>query len=224
LIAVGLAWLAATVASGYPVAMVGVDLEGRSNLLPPTLALIGVMWLQVGAVLLGERAARRALAHRRVDRMVGVLGSLGMALYLWHKLAELPAAWLGERIGAPIDLGVPGDPGFWWGRLAWIGLCILMVTPVMAGVIAFETRRRPTVPSTTLSWVIVVGGAALFGGIASALVLGARPGAFIGLAGVAIASAMLRSWPGRVREQAEQARAEVEAQDRGITTGERSGS
>jgi hypothetical protein len=35
--------------------MVGGDLGGRSNVLPPTLALIGVMWLQVGAVLLFER-------------------------------------------------------------------------------------------------------------------------------------------------------------------------
>ncbi len=221
LIGIGFVWLVAAVASGYPVALVGVDLEGRSNLLPPTLALVGVMWLQVGVVLLGERAARRALAHRRVDRIVGVLGSLSMALYLWHKLAELPAAWLGELIGAPIDLGDPGDPGFWWGRLVWIVLCVVMVTPVMAGVIAFETRRKPKVPSTTVGWAIVGGGTALFAGIGAALLLGARPGAVIGLLGVAIASALLRSWPGRDREQAEQARAVLEAQDRGFPIGER---
>ncbi|MCC5947127.1 MAG: acyltransferase [Nitriliruptoraceae bacterium] len=204
LIVLGFAWLAGTVASGYPTAMVGVDLEGRSNLLPPTLALIGVMWLQVGGVLLAERTARRLLARRRIEKVVGVLGALGMALYLWHKLAELPAAWLGERIGAPIDLGVPGDPGFWWGRIVWLLLCIAMVTPVMAGVIAFETRRRETVPSTTSSRAIVLGGAALMIGIGLALVLGARPGAVLGLVGVAIASATLRSWPGRDRERARQ--------------------
>ncbi len=219
LIGLGFAWLAAAVASGYPVAMVGVDLEGRSNLLPPTLALVGVMWLQVGVVLLGERAARRALANRRVDRVVRVMGSLGMALYLWHKLAELPAAWLGELIGAPIDLGNPGDPGFWWGRLVWLVLCVVMVTPVMAGVIAFETRRKPKVPSTTVTWAIAGGGAALFAGIAAALLLGARPGAIIGLVGVAVASALLRSWPGRVREEAEQAEQVLEAQDRGLPVG-----
>jgi len=96
-----------------------------------------------------------------------------------------------------------------------------MVTPVMAGVIAFETRRKPKVPSTTVGWAIVGGGTALFAGIGAALLLGARPGAVIGLLGVAIASALLRSWPGRDREQAEQARAVLEAQDRGFPIGER---
>jgi hypothetical protein len=49
------------------------------------------------------------LAGRRpVAKVVAILSALGMPLYLWHKLAELPAAWLGERLGAPIDAGVPG--------------------------------------------------------------------------------------------------------------------
>src|SRR5690606_30583947 len=50
LIALGAAWLVLAMASGYPVAMVGVALAGN-NMLPPTLALVGVMWLQAGAVL-----------------------------------------------------------------------------------------------------------------------------------------------------------------------------
>jgi hypothetical protein len=110
----GLAWLGGRRRVGYPVAMVGGDLDGSSNVLPPTLALVGVMWVQVGAVLLFEGPARRALS---TGRSAGrrVLGALGMPLYLWHKLAELPAAWLGERLGAPIDAGVPGEAGFWLG-------------------------------------------------------------------------------------------------------------
>jgi hypothetical protein len=188
----GLAWLSAAVAVGYPVAMVGGDLAGNSNVLPPTLALVGVMWVQAGAVLLFEGPARRALRDRRVEKVVGVLGALGMGLYLWHKLAELPAAWLGEQLGAPIDAGVPGEPGFWLGRAWWIALCLVMVTPVMVAVVSFETRRRRDVPATTSTAAIITGGSALFVGIVVAMALGAQPGAAIGLVGVAAASLLLR--------------------------------
>lgn len=189
----GFAWLGVAVVVGYPVAMVGGDLAGSSNVLPPTLALVGVMWVQAGAVLTVEGPARRALQHRSIERAVAVLGSLSMVLYLWHKLAELPAAWLGERLGAPIDAGVPGEPGFWLGRLWWIGLCLVMVTPLIAAVVAFETRRRRRVPQTDSAWATVAGGAALFLGIPTAMALGAQPGAALGLVGVGAASYLLRA-------------------------------
>lgn len=190
-LALGAAWLLLAMASGYPVAMVGVALAGN-NMLPPTLALIGVMWLQVGAVLLFEPLARRVLAWRTPARTVAVLGAIGMPLYLWHKLAELPAAWLGEKLGLPIDAGMPGEPGFWAGRAGWIALCLLMVAPVIAAVVRFELRRDPDVPATDRFAWIVSGGAALYIGLAAALALGVWPGAIIGLAAVAFASWALR--------------------------------
>jgi hypothetical protein len=193
LLALGFVWLGTAVAVGYPTAMVGGDLAGSSNVLPPTLALVGVMWVQAGAVLLLEPPARRALRHRRVEHVVAALGTLSMGLYLWHKLAELPAAWLGEQLGAPIDAGVPGEPGFWLGRLWWLALCVVMVAPVMAAVVAFERRRRHDVPPTASGWATVAGGAALFAGIVVAMALGAQPGAAIGLLGVAAASFLLRA-------------------------------
>ena len=196
LMLLGLAWLVTAVAVGYPVAMVGGDLAGNSNVLPPTLALVGVMWVQAGAVLIFEGPARRALEQRQVGKVVAILGALGMPLYLWHKLAELPAAWLGERVGAPIDAGVPGEAGFWFGRLVWIVLCVVMVMPVIAAVIAFETRRRTTVPQTTRPAEAIAGGAALFAGLVVAIALGAQPGAAIGLVGVASASYLLRAHSG----------------------------
>ncbi|MFO7779369.1 MAG: acyltransferase [Nitriliruptoraceae bacterium] len=208
LLLLGLVWLGVAVAVGYPVAMVGGDLAGSSNVLPPTLALVGVMWVQAGAVLTFEAPARRALRHRAIERAVVVLGSLSMVLYLWHKLAELPAAWLGERLGAPIDAGVPGEPGFWLGRLWWIALCVVMVTPLIAAVVTFETRRRRTVAQTHSAGATIVGGAGLFLGIPTAMALGARPGAALGLVGVGAASWLLRargrgrSAAGEHREQA----------------------
>ncbi len=193
--ALGLVWLGATVASGYPLVMVDGEVGGRSNLLPPTLALVGVMWLQVGTVLACEAPARRLLARRPIRRAVTLLGALGMPLYLWHKFAELPAAWLGEWLGAPIDAGVPGEVGFWWGRLVWLLLCLLMVTPVMAAVVAFEMRRRRDLVSATAGRAVVGGGVALFAGILASMALGALPGALVGLVGVAAASWLLRVHP-----------------------------
>lgn len=192
LLVLGLAWLGASVASGYPVAMVGGDLAGNSNVLPPTLALIGVMWVQAGAALLAEGPARRALAQRTVGRVVGILGALGMPLYLWHKLAELPAAFIGETVGAPIDAGLPGQPGFWVGRLTWLLLCTVVVIPIIAAVVWFETRRDARVPPTDRAPAIVVGGLALVGAIVTAMAVGTDPGGLIGLPAVLLASWLLR--------------------------------
>lgn len=188
----GALWLWGTTASGYPIGMVGRDFEGHSNMLPPTLALIGVMWLQVGLVLFLERPARALLSMRLAARTVTIMGALGMPLYLWHKLAELPAAWVGERLGLPLDLGDPGEPNFWLGRLIWLGLCTLMVAPVMAAVISFELTRKRQVPTAKSRRLIVAGGLALMAGLIVSLALGAMPGAFIGLLGLVMASVLLR--------------------------------
>ncbi len=198
-LAFGLVWLGAAVGSGYPTAMVGGDLAGNSNVLPPTLALVGVMWVQVGLVLSLEPLARWALRDRSVERVVIILGALGMPLYLWHKLAELPAAWLGERLGAPIDAGVPGEPGFWLGRLWWLVLCAVVVAPVMVAVVAFETRRTRKVPETTSTASALGGGLALIVGLGVAIALGAQPGSILGLAAVIAASYLLRERSRRLR-------------------------
>ena len=192
LLALAGAWLAAAMASGYPVAMVGVQLAGN-NMLPPTLALVGVIWLQVGTVLLAEAPTRRFLRRRPFPRVVAVLGALGMPLYLWHKLAELPAAWLGERTGLPIDAGDPGTPGFWLGRLCWLLLCAACLAPVMAAVVRYELGRRRDVAATGATPAIIAGGTALFAGLATALALGSWPGALVALACVAVASRLLRA-------------------------------
>ena len=191
LLALGAVWLLLALASGYPVAMVGVQLAGN-NMLPPTLALIGVVWLQVGAVLVCEPVARRVLAGRRPARVIAVLGALGMPLYLWHKLAEVPAAWLGLQLGLPIDAGVPGEPGFWIGRACWIALCLAMVAPVIAAVVRFELRRTRDVPAVHGWTRVLVGGVALYTGLGAALAFGVWPGAAVGLVAVAVASWRLR--------------------------------
>ncbi len=75
----------------------------------------------------------------------------------------------------------------------WIGLCALVVAPVMAAVVGFEMRRRRDVASASGDAAIVAGGLALFAGLGAALALGVVPGALIGLAGVVAASWLLRA-------------------------------
>jgi len=193
LLVLGLVWLLLTYAVGYPSAMVGVDFEGRSNMLPPTLALVGVIWLQVGAVLLMERPARALFERWNLGRTVALVAAMGMPLYLWHKFAELPAAWLGMRLQLPIDAGLPGQSSFWTGRLWWLGLCLLMVVPVIAAVLSFELRRKRDLDAVRDTRAVVAGGVALSVGIALALGLGAWPGAPLGVVGVAAASWWLRT-------------------------------
>lgn len=189
----GLVWLVGAVALGYPISMVNGNVGGDTNLLPPTLALLGVMWLQVGLVLLFETVARRLLQRQKLGRWMAMFGAFGLQLYLWHKLAELPAAWLGVRLGWPIDAGMPGEPGFWLGRLEWLGLCVLMVVPVMLVATLLERYRKPEGAVTTRTSCIVSGGAALFVGLGASLVLGAYPGVLIGLPLVALAAWLLRA-------------------------------
>ncbi|MGR2739347.1 acyltransferase family protein [Billgrantia sp. Q4P2] len=189
----GLAWLISAVALGYPPSMVNGNPGGATNVLPPTLALLGVMWFQVGLVVLFETPVRTFLRRQHLGRWMAMFGAFGLQLYLWHKLAELPATWLGERLDWPIDAGLPGEPGFWIGRLEWIGLCALMVVPVMLAVVAFERYRKQHVAAAERPGRIVAGGLALFAGLAVSLVLGARPGALVGLLLVAVASWLLRS-------------------------------
>ena len=163
-------WLLA-MASGLSGAMVGVTLAGNNMRRRPGT---------VGVMLLHARQARCCCSSRwRGDcwraplaRVIAVLGALGMPLYLWHKLAELPAAWLGERLGLPIDAGMPGEPGFWLGRAGWIVLCLLMVAPVIALVVRFELQRDRDVPAADRLARILLGGAALYIGLAAALVFG----------------------------------------------------
>ena len=67
-----------------------------------------------------------------------------------------------------------------------------MVAPVIAAVVRFELQRDRDVPAADRLARILVGGAALYIGLAAALVWGVWPGAAIGLVAVGLASWCLR--------------------------------
>ncbi|HEX9888088.1 MAG TPA: acyltransferase family protein, partial [Nitriliruptorales bacterium] len=75
-----------TSAGWYPVAMVGVTGQARSNSLPPTLGLALLAAVQTGALYALAEPARRRLASPRWYLPVAVAGSRAMTIYLWHLL------------------------------------------------------------------------------------------------------------------------------------------
>ena len=170
LLALGVAWLWGATQLGYPTSMVGADpVTGASNVLPPTAALLGVVWVQAGLVLLLEHPVRRWLQRPRVWAVVQAVAVLGMPLYLWHKLAELPALWTANRLGVTVDAGLPGTDGFWEARAVWLGLCAVAVVPMVGAVVAFERTRRRRVPLTSDHRRLTVGGALVLGATGLAL-------------------------------------------------------
>jgi hypothetical protein len=194
LLGLGVAWLWVASASGYPTAMVGAGPTG-SNVLPPSLALLGVLWVQAGLLLVGHRLLTRVVCWPPLARVFALLGVLGMPLYLWHKLAE-PAlvagvSGLSSAVSA-FDRGLPGDPGFWAGRLGWLLACSLVSLPILAAVVAVERRRAREVALTRSRWRIVAGGGAAMVGLALALVFGLGPWMLVASGLVAASSLLLR--------------------------------
>ena len=106
-----------TVAAGYPVSLVGVPGEPRSNAQPPSLAMVaGAVWL-VGLALWARPALSRWLSGRAwpvVSRAHGFL----LTLYLWHVTALMVTAGVWHGAGWPEP---PIGSGSWWAlRIPWV--------------------------------------------------------------------------------------------------------
>ena len=114
----------------YPVAMVGVTGQARSNSLPPTLALALLAATQIGVLFAVSEALRARLASPRWYIPVAVTGARAMTIYLWHLVGPvvvtlalvLPGVWPAPPVGT----------GRWWAaRLAWVAVNAVVITPVV---------------------------------------------------------------------------------------------
>lgn len=123
----GAAWLAGaglamlvllTTLGGYPVSLVGVPGQDRSNAQPPSLAMVALtLWL-VGLALLLRPAAERALTRPGAWRVVRRVHAVVLTAFLWHVTAITLGAAAARAAGAP-------EPaigsGLWWAlRPAWL--------------------------------------------------------------------------------------------------------
>ena len=172
----GAALLVGLVASGaYKVDMVG---SGNTN--PPSIALLAFAAAQSGLVLAAEPWASRLLAGPRLWGRVKRLNSLVMNVYLWHFVPAvvIAVAFYGTGVMPQPAIGT----GEWWlVRLAWIGLLIVVLVPLLAAVTWAERPmlRLPGGVGPTGWWspvLLVIGIAAAAQSLATLAVDGFAPG------------------------------------------------
>lgn len=133
-------WLTTVVLDWYPVSMVGVPGDARSNNSPPSLALVLLGSAHLGIVMLTHRRLTALLARPRVWRVTVGLGAISMSSYLTHLtgmvvvLATASASPLG-----PVLLGAePGTAAWWAARPAWLAAYAVATAPLIAWFVRYE--------------------------------------------------------------------------------------
>lgn len=92
--------------AGYPTSLVGVPGQGRSNLDPPSLVVVGVAVAQVGAALCLWEPLRRLLRRPLLWAGVVLVNLAIFTIFLWHQTALLLVAGAGLALAGP-DAGTP---------------------------------------------------------------------------------------------------------------------
>jgi fucose 4-O-acetylase-like acetyltransferase len=137
LAAAGAAVLVALTGPGpYPLSMVGVPGEARSNMSPPTVCILALAALHVGLVLLARPAAIRLLQRRRVWTAIVAVNASIMTMFLWHLTALAIGATVLFAVGFPQpDVG---SLQWWLTRVPWIAA----LACVVAGLVAVAGRAE----------------------------------------------------------------------------------
>jgi fucose 4-O-acetylase-like acetyltransferase len=140
--AVGL--LVATVAGPYPVSMVRVPGADLHNSEPPTLALLALALVQIGAALALRDLVCRWLQHRRPGAVVGATRGVLLSLFLWHMGAAAAAAVALHGTGL-VPVTEIGSPAWLWWRLPWLAACAVLAAVLVTAVRPLErwSRRLP---------------------------------------------------------------------------------
>ncbi|MFA9446808.1 acyltransferase [Egicoccus sp. AB-alg6-2] len=135
----------------YPVSMVGVPGEVRSNNTPPSLAIVLLACAHLGVLMLAHARLTSWLARPTVWRATGRLGAMSMSVYLWH--LSVMVAVLGAAVVLPGGarlLSAPANSPTWWAtRPGWLLtytvvtlLVVRLVLPVERATVAAVARLR----------------------------------------------------------------------------------
>lgn len=170
----------------YPVSMIGLPGQERSNMLPPSVVVILVAVLQVSLLMLAAPALRRWLDRPRVWRATIAVNLTVLTVFLWHLTAFVALAALAVGLGLPLP---PLGSATWWlHKPLWLVLAAALTVLLVLALQRWE-RPRPVARSGLLPWPATVLAAA---GLAMVAAAGfaepfARGG--IALAGVRFAAA-----------------------------------
>lgn len=139
--------IAFTTLGWYPGSMIGVPNDPRSNMDPPSTAVLALTVWMVGLAMLARPGANRWLQNRRPWRLVVAGNAVIMTAFLWHLTAVLFTVVVSYPLGFP-QLAV-GSKAWWLLRIPWVamngvGLVVL--------VFAFgRVERQRAVPTVGLS-------------------------------------------------------------------------
>lgn len=141
MLAGGLLATALLVALGpYPATMVGVPGGEVGNMHPPTLAIVGIGFAQVGGAMAARVQLTRWLARQRVWAAVVAVNLCVVTIYLWHQPALAIAARAVLPFGYP-NPG-PGGPAWWVAHVLWLAV----PGAVLAGIVALLGRAERVPP------------------------------------------------------------------------------
>ncbi|MFD7059773.1 acyltransferase [Streptomyces sp. NPDC059906] len=121
----------------YPMSMVGVPGEARTNSHPPSLLVLALAAAQSGAAILLRDRLARLLRRPALWAPVVIVNLSAMTILCWHQTAMLAAAVPGSYVGEVPGLTAAPDTGGWvLARLAWM--------PLFAGLlVAIAKFARP---------------------------------------------------------------------------------
>ena len=141
--AAGFAVLATLILKGpYPLAMVGSPDEGLSNTLPPKVTLLALGIFQYGLLLAIEGPMRRVLARLEIWAATVLINTMIMTVYLWHITVMIVFVALLVLAGG-FGLGLePGTTSWWYSRVLWIAILIVLLVPVALALSPLERRQR----------------------------------------------------------------------------------
>ncbi|CAL9339849.1 hypothetical protein SUDANB176_00245 [Streptomyces sp. enrichment culture] len=121
----------------YPMSMVGVPGEARTNSHPPSLLVLALAAAQSGAAVLLRDKLARLLERPALWAPVVIINLAAMTILCWHQTAMLAAAVPASSLGGiPGLTTAPDTTGWVLARLAWM--------PLFAGLLVVIVRfARP---------------------------------------------------------------------------------
>jgi len=126
----------------YPLAMVGSPDPGLSNTLPPKITLLALGIFQFGLLLSLENPMRRALTGLRLWTATVLINSMIMTVYLWHitvMIVFIGLLYLAGGFGLGFE---PGTEAWWYSRIVWIVVLLVLLLPVALLLSPLEGRSR----------------------------------------------------------------------------------
>jgi hypothetical protein len=156
-----LATLALLTAGPYPLSMVGVGGDTRSNMSPPSVCIVALtLWLGALA-LLAEPALTRVLRRPRLWTVVVALNASIMTVFLWHLSALVVVVAAAQRLGFPA--AEPATAGWWLVRPLWIAslTTVLALLVVVFGPVEHRRHRAAQAPAPAVGATTVVSVASL---------------------------------------------------------------